>query len=119
MQKIRFQEGERIFSEGDQSIYCYKIISGKVEIVLNIPGDQDPGQTHAIATCGAGEIIGEMGVIEQCVRSASAVAIEPTLCKSYTLDEIVSLLSDDPREALAYVRTLIRRIRESNRRMSW
>jgi CRP-like cAMP-binding protein len=58
-------------------------------------------------------------VIEQCVGSASAVAIEPTLCKSYTLDEIVSLLGEDPREALAYVRTLIRRIRESNRRMSW
>ena len=72
-----------------------------------------------IATCGAGEIIGEMGVIEESPRSASAVAIEPTLCKSYTAAEIISLLQDDPQEAMAYVRTLIRRIRHSTKKMSW
>jgi len=119
MQKIRFNEGETIFSEGDESIHCYKILSGKVEITLKVPGE--PGQDRAehIATCGAGEIIGEMGVIESAPRSASAIAIEPTLCKSYSVDEIISLLQDDPHEALAYVRTLIQRVRQSNKKMSW
>ncbi len=119
MQKVRFREGEKIFSEGDPSIHCYKILSGKVEIILNIPGHLSQDRTETIATCGAGEIIGEMGVIEKGLRSASAVAIEPTLCKSYTSDEIISLLQDDPQEALAYVRTLIQRVRQSNRKMSW
>ncbi len=119
MQKVRFREGEKIFSEGDPSIHCYKILSGKVEIILNIPGHLSQDRTETIATCGPGELIGEMGVIEKGLRSASAVAIEPTLCKSYTSDEIISLLQDDPQEALAYVRTMIQRVRRSNRKMSW
>ena len=119
MQKVRFREGETIFSEGDPSTNCYKILSGKVEIILNIPGVLKRGRTETIATCGAGEIIGEMSVIDKGPRSASAVAIEPTLCKSYTSDEIISLLQDDPQEALAYVRTMIQRVRRSNRKMSW
>ena len=119
MQKVRFSEGETIFSEGDPSTYCYMILSGKVEIFLNIPGVVKRSRTEKIATCFAGELIGEMSVINKGPRSASAVATEPTVCKRYTSDEIISLLEDDPREALAYVRTLIERVRRSNRRISW
>jgi CRP-like cAMP-binding protein len=119
MQKVRFREGETIFSEGDQGTHCYKILSGKVEIILNIPDLLKPGQTETIATCGAGEIIGEISVIDKGPRSASAVAIEPTLCKSYTSDEIISLLEDDPQEALAYIRTMMQRVRRSNRKVTW
>jgi CRP-like cAMP-binding protein len=119
MQKIRFREGETLFSQGDPSTHCYKILSGRVKILLNIPGVMNQDRSEEIATCGKGEIIGEMSVIDKGERSASAVAIEPTLCMSYTSDEIIGLLEDDPQEALAYVRMLIQRVRRSNRKMSW
>ncbi len=117
MRKVRFEKGETIFSQGDPSAECYKIISGAVEIRLSDPNNPDRNQNETVAICGAGEIIGEMGVIENAPRSASAVAIEPTTCKSFTSDEIISLLVDDPREALAYVRTLIQRIRHTNSKL--
>jgi CRP/FNR family cyclic AMP-dependent transcriptional regulator len=119
MQKVKFNEGETIFSEGEPSANCFKILSGQVKILLNIPGVINKGRSKTIATCGVGEIIGEMSVIDKGERSATAVAIEPTLCMSYTADEIIGLLEDDPQEALAYVRTLIKRVRSSNRKISW
>jgi CRP/FNR family cyclic AMP-dependent transcriptional regulator len=114
MQKIQFEKGKMIFSEGEPSARCYKILSGKVEIFLNDPANPGWKQSKTIAICGTGEIVGEMGVIGNFPRSASAVAIEPTVCKCFTSDEIISLLGDEPREALAYVRTLIQRIRHTN-----
>ena len=119
MQKVRFSEGETIFSQGEPSTHCYKILSGRVKILLNIHGLMNQGRTEAIASCGKGEIIGEMSVIVKGERSASAVAIEPTVCMSYTSDEIISLLEDDPQEALAYIRTMMQRVRRSNRKVTW
>ena len=114
MQKVQFKRGETIFTEGEPSVLCYKILSGSVEILLKDPSGAASGNSASVAVCGPGEIIGEMGVIEDGPRSASAVATETTVCMSYAQDEIISLLTDEPREALAYVRTLIRRIRQTN-----
>ena len=119
MRRINFRKDETIFSEGDIGESCYKIISGRVEIHLNIPGVLKRNQTKTIATCGAGEIIGEMSLIDKAPRSASAVAIEPTVCVAYSADQILDLLQNDPDEALSYVRTLIQRVRKSDRKISW
>ena len=117
MQRVTFGKGETIFSEGEPSVFCYKVLSGSVEIFLSDPSSPSKRNSASVAICGPGEIIGEMGVIEDAPRSATAKATELTVCMSYSADEIVSLLVDEPREALAYVRTLIRRIRQTNRRV--
>ncbi|MFQ5565866.1 MAG: cyclic nucleotide-binding domain-containing protein [Paracoccaceae bacterium] len=119
MRKVKFNQGETIFFEGDVGEDCYKIVSGRVEIRLNIPGVMKRDQTKTIATCGAGEIIGEMSIIDKAPRSASAVAIEPTSCMAFSAEEILDVLENDPQEALSYVRTLIRRVRRSDRKISW
>jgi len=119
MQKVKFQTGEALFREGDPSESCFKILSGAVEIMLDVPGVMKRGRRDTIARCGPGELIGEMSVIDGGPRSASAVAIEPTECMAFTAEEILDVLQDDPSEALAYVRTLIRRLRENNRKLSF
>ncbi len=119
MRNINFRKGETIFYEGESGEHCYKIISGSVEIRMTVPGVLKRNQTETIASCGAGEIIGEMSIIDKGPRSASAIAIEPTQCVAYSSDEILDVLQNDPQEALNYVRTLIRRVRRSNRKISW
>ena len=52
-------------------------------------------------------------------RSASAVVVEDTVCNAYTEAEILGALKNNPEEAIAYIKTLIRRIRQSNKRISW
>ena len=118
MREVRFGAGETIFSEGDPSDHCYKIVSGTVEIRLTVPGVMRRGRSEAIASCGPGELIGEMSLLDRTSRSASAVAVEPTVCLSYSAEEFVDLLESDPAEAMGYVRMLIRRIRGANRKAS-
>ena len=119
MQEVHFREGEVIFSEGDVGEHCFKIVSGKVDIVVNVPRVLKRGHGETVATAGPGEFVGDMSVIQRGPRSASAVAVEPTVCMAYTADEIVDLLESDPKEALAYARLMIQRLRNTNRRMSW
>lgn len=119
MHEVRFRKGETIFAEGDPSEVCYKIVSGKVEIRLALKSLLKRGRTETVATCGPGDILGEMSVIDGGRRSASAVALEPTLCKTYSAEEILDALQNDPQEALAYVRVLIDRLRRTNRKVSW
>ena len=92
MREVRFDAGETIFAEGDPSEHCYRIRSGRVEIRLRVPGVMKRGRSETIATCGPGELIGEMSVIDAAPRSATAVAVAPTVCETFTADEILNLL---------------------------
>ena len=118
MREVRFQKGEMLFNEGDPSDHGFKIKSGKVEIFLHVPGMMNRGRREVVHTASTGEIIGEMSVIEKGPRSASAVAVEPTVCMAFTAEEILEVLEHDPHQALAYIRTLIRRLRHTNRAVS-
>lgn len=118
MQEVRFRKGETIFSEGEPGTHCYKIVSGKVEISLKIRGILKRGRSETVATCHPGETIGAMSAIEKGPRSATAVAAEPTVCMACTPDEFMESLERDPLEALAYIRTLIRNQRHSNRALA-
>ncbi len=119
MHEVNFREGEVIFSEGDPGDHCYKIVSGKVEIILNVRGILKRGQKDTLGVLGPGEFFGDMSVMAGGPRSATAVAAEPTRCTAYSAEEILGVLESDPQEALGYVRMLIHRLRQSNRKMSW
>ncbi len=119
MHEVQFDEGEVIFSEGDPGEHCYKIISGKVDIVMNVRGVLKRGQREVLGTCGPGEFFGDMSIMAGGPRSATALAVEPTRCTAYSAKEILDVLQSDSQEALSYARMLIQRLRHSNRRMSW
>ena len=68
-----FDADEYIFKEGEAGDCAYIIDSGMVE-VSTIKG----GRKLVIATLAKGEILGEMAIIDQLPRSASALAILPT-----------------------------------------
>ena len=118
MHEVRYEAGERIFLEGDPSEHGYRIVSGTVDIYLNLPGTLKRGRQEKVHTAGPGEIIGEMSVIEKGPRSASAVAATPAVCIAFSAEEILDVLEHDPHAALKYIRTLIKRVRTSNKTIS-
>jgi EAL domain-containing protein (putative c-di-GMP-specific phosphodiesterase class I) len=69
-----FETGESLFAEGDAGEEAYLIESGQVDVTLEVFG-----KTRHIASLGAGEIVGEMALIDDAPRSATAVAMEPTV----------------------------------------
>lgn len=114
MQSVFFEAGQTIFTQGDLSTYTYHIVAGSVDIV--IAGSD--GEERRIASIGPEEVFGEMGIIDPAPRSATAIAREPTVCKAYTADEVDELMSSDPATAMALLRSMILRLRASNRKLA-
>lgn len=75
------QRGEIIFRKGEVSDSMYVVVSGELQVIA-APGlgSQYPGQgpTQVIATLQVGDVVGEMGMIRSCERSATVVASKPT-----------------------------------------
>lgn len=76
----RYQAGEVIFREGEIGDCAYVIERGAVEVFVTRHGVRIP-----LAVRRAGDIFGEMGIVDQTPRSASVRAIEP--CELMVLSE--------------------------------
>jgi len=111
--QMEYKAGERIFAEGDPSYYCYQIVHGKVDIVLS-----PRGRREVIASLGPGEVFGEMGVIDSGPRSATAIAAEDTRCVVYQALDLLDQFDENPSTTIEVMKTLVRRLRQSNRRFS-
>ncbi len=76
---LKVPKGTVLFREGDSAQHAYAIESGVVQICVERGGEQ-----VAVASLGKGEIFGEMAIISECTRSATAVAVED--CELLTLE---------------------------------
>lgn len=65
----RFAPGETLFREGEPSDEVFLIRTGEVEILKEIDGGR-----VVLGSLGAGEFVGEMGVLQQRARSATVQA---------------------------------------------
>lgn len=100
---ITFDPGAMICREGDAGNSMYAIVEGEVEVLL---GDQ------TIEVLGPGDFFGEMSLIDQSPRSASARA--KTTCRIAAIDErrFGYMVQQTPYFALEILRTLTTRLRK-------
>ena len=86
-----FRAGESIFAEGEHPDYVYFIQSGRVSIFLEKFTVKDE-----IHTLGPGDCFGEMAVLLDETRNASAEAVEDTSLLILNKDELLDLIRTDP-----------------------
>ncbi len=103
---MAYNPGDVIFHEGDVGKLMFVIKSGKVELRTD---------NLVIGTFGAGEIIGEMALVDQEHRSASARAL--TECELVSVDyaRFQSMILEDPDFAIEVMQTMSARLRHMNR----
>lgn len=65
LERRMYQDGERIFKEGDEGLFAYLVQSGAVEIYKE-------ATEKVLGTIGPGGIFGEMALIDGKPRAASA-----------------------------------------------
>jgi len=105
---IAVAAGKHIFRIGEAAKVMYLIIEGEVDLML--------GDT-VVETAGEGVFIGEMALIDDELRSASARARSD--CRVFPIDEarFQSLVKETPFFALQVMRTLARRLRKMDARI--
>jgi len=87
-----FAPGERIFTEGDAPDVAYLIESGRIEIWAS-----QGTRRLTLSYLGAGEILGEMAVIDRAPRSASADALTEVWVTEIRADQLRERLDEaDP-----------------------
>ncbi len=89
----RFRRGETIFHQGDPGDSLFIIEAGAVKIVLPSPEGEEAA---IIATLGRGDFFGELALLDDAYRSATAVAVEPTQALVLRREPFERLLDADP-----------------------
>lgn len=113
------RKNEKVFSEGDAGDRFYLILDGAIRISRFVPGMGE----EALAVLRAGAYFGEMSLIDDAPRSATALAHETCRLFSVRRRDLEDLLFVD--RDLAYellwnfVRTLSRRLRATNDKMTF
>ena len=109
----RFAAGEEIFRIGDQGHNAYIIERGKIDV-----STVHDGENVVIARLGEGEIFGEMSMIDDAPRSATATATEDTEVVVIQQSRFIQpLTSTDPMMNLL-LRAVLKRFRDTQRQLS-
>lgn len=106
-----YTAGDRIFSIGDQGDYMYVIQSGQVGISTN----PDPKAKDYVAVLGPGDAFGEMNLIDELPRSASAYVIEDSEILALEKARLRRLIIDYPELSLGMLKSLSLRLRRMTR----
>ena len=112
MTRTHFAEGQILFREGDPSDGVFRLLRGTVDVVRELGGD-----LILLGTVGAGQFIGEMGVVENQPRSATARAASEVEAEFLNPTEFLDQIVSSPRAARELIQRLSQRLREADDRI--
>ena len=112
MKTDKIQAFKQIFAAGDHGDKAYRVVEVSVEISI-----QENGQKLVLALLGAGEIFGEMAMIESRTRSAIARALEPTTLEVIARHDFQEVLDEGGEQLAPYLTTIFDRLRVTNGRL--
>ncbi len=101
-----FPGGTTVFKAGDEADYAYLISTGVVDIV------SPTGKV--LDTLERGDFFGEMALLDNTVRSATAVARGDLTCAVISKEEIEASLEKSDLLTYALVRMLTKRLRHTD-----
>ena len=110
MKKKNYKKYDFIFNEGTYGDSAYMIDFGKVGII-SLTNQND--KRKLIATLKKDDIFGEMGLIDNKVRTATAIALEETQVSVISKKTFDYLLKHDPLALRPLIKVLSHRLRNT------
>ena len=102
------QAGEKIFEAYDMGAEMYVILDGEVDLAI---GDK------VVETLGPGEPFGEMALIDQAPRTATATARSECTLAVIPEKRFLFLVAQQPQFALQIMKVMADRLRKMNARL--
>lgn len=110
----RWDAGEIVFREGDESDTCYVIKRGHARAIR----EHTDGRTITLANFGPGDIFGELALFENEVRSATVETLDEVEAVAILGSDMRRLMRVHPEIAVGVVVSLGRRLRAANERIA-
>jgi len=104
----RFGAGETIFKEGDAGKLMYVVLEG--EVSLHVKGRE-------VERLSPGGVLGEMSLIDDAPRSATAIATTGCKLVPVTEQRFTFMVQQTPNFALQIMRIIADRLRAMDRRL--
>jgi CRP-like cAMP-binding protein len=106
LERREYKPGQIIFAQGESGDEAFLIETGKVEIAVG-----DGTAELVIAVVNAGELVGEMALVDQAERMATARAIAKTTCVVVPKRIFDRVLKQSNPIVVSMLNSLMRRVR--------
>lgn len=110
LDEIGWVAGEVVFFKGDPGEEMYIINRGRIGISLH----EDYVAHNFVAELGAGECFGEMGLLDDLPRSATAHVLADSEAFVLSKEKLHGLLLSYPELGVGMLRAMSRRLRQAN-----
>lgn len=111
----RYEAGDTIIEENSEAETFFIIHRGKIQISKKF----EDGEEFVLSVCSDGEFFGEMAILDEGPRSATARAVEPTTVMQVSYTDFERLLHAAPQIAYAIMKELSARLRETGALLVW
>ena len=108
-----YKAGEPVFLKGDPGTSMMAVLSGRVRI----SSDSFDGREVVLNVISAGEVFGEIAMIDGGERTADAVAMEPTELLVLNRRDFLPVLARNPDVCMKLLELLCRRLRWTSEQM--
>ena len=102
-QEVRARSGETIFKEGEVGDGVYLLVEGSLALETN---------KVKVLRLESGEWVGELALIDEAPRSASAIAETDALLLKWTREDFMKALKGNPEVVHGILKTLSRKLRQ-------
>ena len=113
----KYSPGSVLISQGEQGLGLFILTKGTVRITRKNSPD---GAEEVLGTAGAGDVIGEMALLDDLPRSATVTAVDEVTMLALSLWDfrriLRSILRSDPDVGLDLLAVLSRRLRKAEQR---
>jgi CRP/FNR family transcriptional regulator, cyclic AMP receptor protein len=105
-----FERGQALFHEGQFPDRVVLLRSGRVKVTSTTPA----GREVVLAFRGPGELVGELGAIDDAPRSATIVAVDRVEALTIPPTDFLAFLEEHSSASLALIRVLSQRLRDAD-----
>ena len=118
--KIRkYEEGDKIISEGEISQYLYTVLSGCV----NVSVKEASGKEVFICAIGEGDVFGEAGIFIKAKRTANVISTEDTTILEIDRKDLLNFMKKQPiagiKMLMIIIYSLLKKLREANQELAF